>query len=159
MQKHMLKLIHQSHMGMVKSKQPAKDFQDKISRQPLKPKERPELPFEEVVSDLFEFNSKLYILLVDYFSKFCWDLLLVNNSWAYMWIQSLTTCLLFPGDKGELLELKDRSHVLFPEFDQLPSGRHYRAYKCETNCLKLSFIPTSITLLNKETCGFGHVSQ
>ena len=45
------------------------------------------------------------------------------------------------------------------EFDQLPSGRRYRAHKCKTNCLKLSVIPKSITLLNKQTSWFSYVSQ
>ncbi|KAL0153751.1 hypothetical protein M9458_050972 [Cirrhinus mrigala] len=93
MREHMLKLIHQSHLGMVKSKQRARevlcwpgmsaeieevirncskcaDFQNKLPRHPLKPTETPELPFEEVASDLFEFNGKQYIVLVDYYSKF-----------------------------------------------------------------------------------------
>lgn len=30
----------------------------------------PELPFEEVASDLFKFENKQYILLVDYYSKY-----------------------------------------------------------------------------------------
>ena len=29
--------------------------------------------------------------------------------------------------------LNDQSHVLFPEFDLLPSGRRYRTFKCKTN--------------------------
>ena len=89
----MERLIHQSHLGVVKCKQRAHevlywpgisavieemvrncskcaDFQNKLPRQPLKPTETPELPFEEVASDLFEFEGKPYILLVDYFSKF-----------------------------------------------------------------------------------------
>lgn len=93
MREHMLRLIHQSHMGIVKSKQRARetlywpgmsaqieevirncslcaDFQNKLPRQPLKPTETPELPFEEVASDLFEFESQQYILVVDYYSKF-----------------------------------------------------------------------------------------
>ena len=45
--------------------------------------------------------------------------------------------------------LNDRSLILFSEFDRLPLGRLYRAYKCKTNCLKLSFIGTSITLPQK----------
>ena len=50
--------------------------------------------------------------------------------------------------------LNDPSHILFSELDWLPSGRCYRArcLKCKTNHLKLSFIPKSITLLNKEAC-------
>lgn len=76
----MLRLIHQSHLGMVKSKQGARevlywpgmsaqieevvrncskcaDFQNKLPRHSLKPTETPELPFEEVASDLFEFEG------------------------------------------------------------------------------------------------------
>uniref|UniRef100_A0A3B1K366 Gypsy retrotransposon integrase-like protein 1 n=1 Tax=Astyanax mexicanus TaxID=7994 RepID=A0A3B1K366_ASTMX len=93
MQGNMLKLIHQSHLGMVKSKQRAREvlywpgmsaeietivkncskcaeFQNRLPRLPLKPTETPELPFEEVATDLFEFEGKNYILLVDYYSKF-----------------------------------------------------------------------------------------
>ncbi|KAK0156522.1 Apoptosis-stimulating of p53 protein 1 [Merluccius polli] len=93
MREHMLKLIHQSHLGIVKSKQRARealywpgmsaqieevvrncslcaDFQNKLPRQPLKPTETPEIPFEKVASDLFEFEGKQYILFVDYYSKF-----------------------------------------------------------------------------------------
>ncbi len=89
----MLKLVHQSHLGIVKSKQRAcevlywpgmsaeieemikncskcADFQNRLPRQPLKPTETPELPFEEVASDLFEFEGNHYVLLVDYYSKF-----------------------------------------------------------------------------------------
>uniref|UniRef100_A0A8C5PPV9 Gypsy retrotransposon integrase-like protein 1 n=1 Tax=Leptobrachium leishanense TaxID=445787 RepID=A0A8C5PPV9_9ANUR len=93
MQAHTLKLIHQSHLGIVKSKQRARevlywpgmssvieqmvkncgkcaDFQNKLPRQPLRPTETPSFPFEEVASDLFEFEGTHYILLVDYYSKF-----------------------------------------------------------------------------------------
>ncbi|XP_035989083.1 uncharacterized protein K02A2.6-like [Fundulus heteroclitus] len=93
MRQHMLKLIHQLHLGIVKSKQRAREvlywlgmsaeieevvkdcskcaeFQNKLPRLPLKPTETPELPFELVASDIFEFEGKHLILLVDYFSKF-----------------------------------------------------------------------------------------
>ncbi|KAF7648893.1 hypothetical protein LDENG_00150510 [Lucifuga dentata] len=93
LQQHMLGFIHQSHLGIVKSKQRAREvlywpgmnaeienmirncskcaeFQNKLPRQPLKPTETPELPFEEVASDIFEFEGKHYLLLVDYYSKF-----------------------------------------------------------------------------------------
>ena len=55
--------------------------------------------------------------------------------------------------------LNDPSHILFSVFDRLPSGSRDRAYECKIDRLKLSFIPTSITRLNKETCWLGHVSQ
>lgn len=93
MQKHMLELIHQSHLGMVKSKQRAREvlywpgmsaeievmirncskcaeIQNRLPNQPLMPTETPELPFEEVASDLFEFEGKQYVILVDYYSKY-----------------------------------------------------------------------------------------
>ena len=93
MQKDMLKLIHQSHLGIVKSKQRAREVlywpgmsaeiedmirncckcaevQNRLPREPLMPTETPQLPFEEVASDLFEFEGKHYVLLVDYYSKF-----------------------------------------------------------------------------------------
>lgn len=93
MRQHMLKLIHQSHLGIVKSKQRVREvlywpgmsaeieevvkncskcaeFQNKLPRLPLKPTEAPGLPFELVASDIFEFDGKHFILLVDYFSKY-----------------------------------------------------------------------------------------
>lgn len=93
MRAHMLKLIHQSHLGMVKCKQRAREvlylpsmsaeienmirncckcaeIQNRLPREPLKPTATPELPFEEVASDLFEFEGKHYIILVDYYSKY-----------------------------------------------------------------------------------------
>lgn len=93
MQRCMLKLIHQSHLGIVKSRQRAREvlywpgmsaeienmirncckcaeIQNRLPRQPLIPTETPELPFEEVASDLFEFEGKQYIVHVDYYSKY-----------------------------------------------------------------------------------------
>ena len=93
MRNHMLGLIHQSHLGMVKSKQRARevlywpgmsaeienlirncakcaDLQNRLPKLPLMPTETPELPFEVVGSDLFEFEDKQYVLLVDYYSKY-----------------------------------------------------------------------------------------
>ena len=34
------------------------------------PTEMPERPFQKVRVDLFEFNKKTYLLIVDYFSRF-----------------------------------------------------------------------------------------
>ncbi len=55
---------------MIKNCSKCADFQNRLPRQPLKPTETPELPFEEVASDLFEFEGNHYVLLVDYYSKF-----------------------------------------------------------------------------------------
>lgn len=47
--------------------------------------------------------------------------------------------------------LKDTSHILHFEYKLLPSARRYRVSRCKSNRFKLSFLPTSITLLNKKT--------
>lgn len=46
------------------------EVQNMLPRQPLMPTETPEFPFEEVASDLFEFENRQYIVFVDYYSKF-----------------------------------------------------------------------------------------
>lgn len=51
---------------MVKNCGKCADFQNWLPR----PTETPNFPFEEVASDLFEFEENHYVLLVDYFSKF-----------------------------------------------------------------------------------------
>ncbi len=42
----------------------------------------------------------------------------------------------------------DPSHVLYTEYELLPSGRRFRAPRCRLNRFKNSFIPVSIKLLN-----------
>ena len=44
--------------------------------------------------------------------------------------------------------LSDSSHILFSEYELLPSGRRYRVCSCKSNRFKLSFLPTSVVLLN-----------
>ena len=46
------------------------DFQRKQTPEPLIPTETPGLSFMMVRSDLFDFESKIYLLTVDYYSKF-----------------------------------------------------------------------------------------
>ena len=90
---HMLSIIHRSPLGIVKCKQRARkvlywptmnqqieeavkncttcaDYQNKLPPEPLIPTQSPDLPFNQVAVDLFEFESKQYILVVDYYSKF-----------------------------------------------------------------------------------------
>ena len=43
---------------------------NKLPPEPLIPTQIPDLPFNQVTMDLFEFESKQYILVVDYYSKF-----------------------------------------------------------------------------------------
>ena len=93
LQQHMLSIIHESHLGIVKCKQRVREvlywpamysdieetvknctkcaeFQRKQPSEPLMPSQTPELPFSEVGTDLFEFECKTYLLTVDYYSKF-----------------------------------------------------------------------------------------
>jgi transposase InsO family protein len=93
LRQYMVKLIHQSHLGIVKCKQRAREvlywpamhsdieqavkdcskcaeFQNNQPKEPMKPTETPDLPFMEVGTDIFELDSKHYILIVDYYSKF-----------------------------------------------------------------------------------------
>ena len=93
LRRQMLSLVHESHLGMIKCKQRARevlywpamnsdieetvknctkcaDFQRKQPSEPLIPTETPGLPFMMVGTDLFEFESKTYLLTVAYYSKF-----------------------------------------------------------------------------------------
>ena len=89
----MLKLIHKSHLGIVKCKQRAREVmfwprmnadientvrdcgicaehQNQQVSEPLVPTKTPDLPYSMVGCDLFELERKKYVLLVDYYSKF-----------------------------------------------------------------------------------------
>lgn len=98
----MLKLIHKSHLGMTKCKQRAREvmywpnmnadientvkdcascaeYQNQQTSEPLKPTPTPDLPYNMVGSDLFDFESKKYLLLVDYYSKYI-DVVELNST-------------------------------------------------------------------------------
>ncbi len=89
----MLKIIHEGHLGMEKCKSRAReilywpgmstDIEDIVSRcetctmfrrsnskEPMIPHDVPNRRWEKVGVDIFEFDSKDYLLMVDYFSKF-----------------------------------------------------------------------------------------
>jgi hypothetical protein len=93
LQKHMLSVIHGSHLGIVKCKQRARevlywpamnadiedtvkncvkcaDYQRQKPAEPLLPTVAPDYPFAEVGVDIFEFGRKHFLLSVDYYSKF-----------------------------------------------------------------------------------------
>ncbi|XP_062601689.1 uncharacterized protein K02A2.6-like [Saccostrea cucullata] len=93
LQTHILKLIHESHLGIVKCKQRAREvmywpamntaieeevrncskcatYQNKQSREPLHPTNTPKIPYGEVGCDLFDFEQKKYLVIVDYHSRY-----------------------------------------------------------------------------------------
>ncbi|XP_033760776.1 uncharacterized protein K02A2.6-like [Pecten maximus] len=93
MRKEMLNLIHKSHLGIAKCKSRARevmywpgmnsDIEDIVSNcslcaehqkqhgaEPLIPTPTPDLPYSHVDCDIFEFDPKKYILLIDYYSKY-----------------------------------------------------------------------------------------
>lgn len=97
----MLRRIHEGHLGIDKCQRRARDVmwwpgmnadiqrvvlrcdtcqrhRAANPRQPLAPHPIPELPWEVLATDLFEFGGKQYLLVVDYFSKFVEIALLPN---------------------------------------------------------------------------------
>ena len=93
MRPEMLKTLHSSHQGIVKTKQRARDVifwpgmnkqieetvkkcavclqhQNKPQKEPLIPHEVPKLPWNKVATDLFELDGDHYLVMVDYYSNF-----------------------------------------------------------------------------------------
>ena len=88
----MLEKLHSSHQGITKCRERArqsvwwpglsKQLEDRVHKcpecvkaqtqraQPLKPTPLPQLPWQVVASDLFEWRQATYLLVVDYFSRF-----------------------------------------------------------------------------------------
>ena len=85
--------IHESHLGLTKSKQLARDNvfwpgidtqltdiinrcnvcqnnRKHLHREPLKSHEIPDLPYSKVGTDIFEINNKTFLITIDYFSKY-----------------------------------------------------------------------------------------
>lgn len=92
MNRNMLVQLHESHFGIVKTKKRAKkplywanmdsDIEKIINacetcqlnahknqKEPLIPHSIPDKPFVKLTSDIFEFKSKDYLVVVDYYSK------------------------------------------------------------------------------------------
>ncbi|XP_028156191.1 uncharacterized protein K02A2.6-like [Ostrinia furnacalis] len=101
MRKEMLRRIHEGHLGIEKCKRRARDvmwwpgmgaeIEECVQRcevcqrhratpprEPLAPHPIPRLPWEVLAADIFEFKSKHYLLVVDYYSKFVEVISLVN---------------------------------------------------------------------------------
>ena len=89
----MLKLIHKTHLGLCKSKQRAREVmywpamnsdidtlisncsvcaehQNQQPAEPLKSTPTPDLPYDMVGCDIFQFQSEKYLIIVDYYSKY-----------------------------------------------------------------------------------------
>ncbi len=89
----MLKLVHESHLGIVKTKQLARDslfwpgmgaqiedlvkqcsictsHRNRLPSEPMIPHEIPDQPWAKVGIDLFSYKGRKYILAVDYYSKY-----------------------------------------------------------------------------------------
>ncbi|KAL1449327.1 hypothetical protein WDU94_000522 [Cyamophila willieti] len=102
MQGEMLSKMHEGHCGISASKnlvrgiifwpsmnadienfirdcQTCLKYSNNNSKQPLHPHNIPNLPWEKVGTDLFHFDSKTYLIVVDYFSQFV-EIALLNNS-------------------------------------------------------------------------------
>ncbi|CAC5401780.1 unnamed protein product [Mytilus coruscus] len=92
LQNEMLDKIHESHLGIVKSKSRARDvlfwigmgqdIEDKVkacglcaqhqslnAKEPMLMPEIPERPWSKLATDLFEYQKQHYLLVVDYYSK------------------------------------------------------------------------------------------
>ena len=82
-----LKKIHAGHMGIVKCRERArqgvwwpglsnqlqelvKNFEECCKAQEQVVEPLPDLPFQKVGTDLFEWDKKIYLLIVDYYSRF-----------------------------------------------------------------------------------------
>ena len=93
MRKEMLQIIHNSPLGIEKCKRRARDvlywpgmsseiedfvstckictkYQGNNRKEPLIPHTVPSRPWSKVGADLFEFQGKYFLILVDYYSKF-----------------------------------------------------------------------------------------
>ena len=93
MRSDVMKTLHQSHQGIEKTKQIAKDvvywpglqkqieemihscdtclkFQNQQQKEPMLSYPKPERPWQTIGSDLFEFDGRKYLLTVDYYSEF-----------------------------------------------------------------------------------------
>ncbi|XP_065941318.1 retrovirus-related Pol polyprotein from transposon 297 [Magallana gigas] len=93
LQRQMLTKLHEPHLGIVKTKQRARNiifwpnmnfdieqliqscgvcnsFRKSNIKQPLIPHEIPNTPWTKVGADIFHFKGKDYLLLVDYYSKY-----------------------------------------------------------------------------------------
>lgn len=92
LRQYILKLLHESHFGIVKTKQRARstvywpglmsDIEDMVSKctvcerfqnlnckEPMIKHEIPEIPFNKIACDILEFENRSFLIVQDYFSK------------------------------------------------------------------------------------------
>lgn len=102
LQHEMLEKIHETHLGMVKSKQLAREYifwpgidkqiEDKITKcqicqqfrklqhaEPLISHEIPDIPFYKVGIDFLQVKEQVFLLIIDYYSKFP-EIIEMNNT-------------------------------------------------------------------------------
>ena len=56
--------------NMIRDCSACAEYQNQQTAEPLKPTPTPDLPYSMVGSDLFDFENKKYVLIVDYYSKY-----------------------------------------------------------------------------------------
>ena len=111
MQQEMIELVHETHQGIVKSKQRARealywpgmssqveakvkdcstchDYAAAQQKEPMMPSKTPDYPWAEAASDIFTFKSKNYVLSVDYYSKYI-EVTELNDLSAFSTIEAL----------------------------------------------------------------------
>ena len=110
MQQYILKVIHQSHLGIVKCKQLARDLvfwqgmnsqiEDVVSncatcqqhrscqqKEPLQNREVPDSPWSDIATDLFECHGDTYLVVVDAYSEYI-EIKKMNTSMAVIRVLS-----------------------------------------------------------------------
>lgn len=126
--------LHEGHMGITRSKNQAKGlvfwpnmsteitkmsencktclkYRNSNVKEPLLPHEMPTYPWEKVGMDLFEFEGDMYLMVVDYYSKFFETALLSKNTTSARVITNLKSIfsrhgipLQIVGDNGPQLK-------------------------------------------------------
>lgn len=125
LQNDMLSRVHESHQGVVKSKRRAREvlfwigmnaqIEDMVlqcptcaesrnanAAEPLIPHDIPDRPWAKVAADMFHYEGKDYILLVDYYSKFP-EVLRISNLQASTVINAMKSVFARFGSPDQLI--------------------------------------------------------
>ncbi|XP_030755156.1 uncharacterized protein K02A2.6-like [Sitophilus oryzae] len=132
----MLDLLHETHFGMTKTKQRAKEmlywvnmnaeieklirncqicerYSPKLCKEPMIPHEIPNRPFKKVASDICDYGGKSYLILMDYYSKWL-EIKQMKGKTSYDVINALKEIFSIHGIPDELIS------------DNMP----YNSYEC-----------------------------